>query len=581
MFKTSPLPFALALALLAAEPATSHAQDAGALVDKLVKKGVLSDQEAEEVRADMTRDFATTPAGKINLSSSITELKLYGDFRLRYQYDAREAQVASPNHDEQRSRFRYRLRLGADVALGEHWYAGFQLQSGQNADSGNQTFSNGFDNDALFISKAFFGWKNDWASVTIGKQKNPFYTTDMIWDTDINPAGVVETIAFHKLFGQAQGEHGVHAESAWELSLVAGQLWYQDNNEFSVGTDFKTDGYLFIEQLIGTYRFSKDVSVTLAPAYMTFTASHLTGLRGENSFSDAGNVLSTTTTQTTKTKRNRLVVNYDAAGNISGGTLQPFTVTATQVSSPTTTAVKAGSSSGSSTRTVTTDQVRDGATVNLTAAQAKAQAASLGLAATGPVNGQTQRDIDGVGVTTTNSVTLPAVTGETRKLSILTAPGDISFKIGSLKTKVYWDFAYNIDGEGRYNDIYQLRTGNAATDAYRRYKTEDGLAWLVGFQLGETKKQGDWSVLFNYRRTGIASIDPNLNDSDFALSELNTQGFTLRLSYQLAEACVIQLSGYTAWNLDKNLSGGRVTNGQALGQDNSINVVQFDVNIKF
>ena len=260
MFKTSPLQFAVALTLLAAGSITSHAQDAGALVDKLVKKGVLSSQEGEEVRADMMRDFATqTPAGKINISSSITELKLYGDLRMRYQYDDRQAQVAAPNHVDQRSRFRYRLRLGADVAFGENWFAGFQLQSGQNADSANQTFSNGFDNDGIFISKAFFGFKNDWGSVIVGKQKNPFYTTDLVWDPDINPAGVVETIAFHKLFGG-----GEVASSNWELSLVAGQLFYSDNNEFNIGTDLKTDGYLFVEQLIGTYRFSNDVSVTIA-----------------------------------------------------------------------------------------------------------------------------------------------------------------------------------------------------------------------------------------------------------------------------------------------------------------------------
>ena len=34
-----------------------------------------------------------TNAGKINLSSSITELKLYGDFRYRWTYDERKAQV--------------------------------------------------------------------------------------------------------------------------------------------------------------------------------------------------------------------------------------------------------------------------------------------------------------------------------------------------------------------------------------------------------------------------------------------------------------------------------------------------------
>ena len=82
MTKIPMLKLAVALTLVSAAVSPSHAQDAGALVDKLVKKGVLTDQEAEEVRADMMRDFSTqTNAGKINLSSSITELKLYGDFR--------------------------------------------------------------------------------------------------------------------------------------------------------------------------------------------------------------------------------------------------------------------------------------------------------------------------------------------------------------------------------------------------------------------------------------------------------------------------------------------------------------------
>ena len=129
MTKTPMLKLAVALTLFSAA-ATTQAQDAGALVDKLVKKGVLTDQEAEEVRADMMRDFSQTSAGKININSSVTEMKLYGDLRLRYQYDDREAQVAAPNHVDQRSRWRYRLRLGADVTLGENWFAGFQLQTG-------------------------------------------------------------------------------------------------------------------------------------------------------------------------------------------------------------------------------------------------------------------------------------------------------------------------------------------------------------------------------------------------------------------------------------------------------------------
>ena len=575
------LKLAVALTLFSAAAATTQAQDAGALVDKLVKKGVLSSQEGEEVRADMMRDFATqTAAGKINLNSSITELKLYGDLRVRYQYDDREAQVAAPNHVDQRSRWRYRLRLGADVALGDNWFAGFQLQTGPNSDSGNQTFSNGFDNDGIFISKAFMGWKKDWASVVIGKQKNPFYSTDLVWDPDINPGGIVETISLNKLFGGGHagpaggyGKDGktvappeIHSDSSWELSLVAGQLFYSDNNEFNFGTNLKTDGYLFVEQLIGTYHFTKNVSVTLAPAYMTFTASHLTGLRNETAFTDAGIFGPTVSTRTTTSTINTVQDTVNATGTATSRLVTPTTIT----SVVTTTTNPNGTTSTSTTATTvragtpTTTALSVGGTPGRQTTTATTVASASTATPAAPAPGS-----------------LPAVTGETRKLNILTAPGDISFKIGSLKTKVYWDFAYNIDGEGRYNDIYQLRTGNPATDAYRGYKTRDGIAWLAGVQLGETKKKGDWSVLANYRESGIASVDPNLNDSDFALGDLNTRGFKLSLGYQIADSVVLNLTGLMAWNLDRNLGGGRATNSPAIARDNAINVIQADINIKF
>ena len=63
----------------------AHAQDSGPLIDALVKKGILNDQEAEEIRADLIKDFGTTSAGKLNLSSALTELKLSGDARVRYE----------------------------------------------------------------------------------------------------------------------------------------------------------------------------------------------------------------------------------------------------------------------------------------------------------------------------------------------------------------------------------------------------------------------------------------------------------------------------------------------------------------
>ena len=53
--------------------ARTQAQDAGALLDLLVKKRIITDQEAEEVRSELVKEVATTPAGKWKISAPITE----------------------------------------------------------------------------------------------------------------------------------------------------------------------------------------------------------------------------------------------------------------------------------------------------------------------------------------------------------------------------------------------------------------------------------------------------------------------------------------------------------------------------
>src|SRR5438067_1939395 len=83
MFMKRFLFFALAMSIL--PMSMLHAQDAGALLDLLVKKKIITDQEAEEVRAELTKEISTTSAGKWKLSSPITEIELYGDARMRYE----------------------------------------------------------------------------------------------------------------------------------------------------------------------------------------------------------------------------------------------------------------------------------------------------------------------------------------------------------------------------------------------------------------------------------------------------------------------------------------------------------------
>lgn len=544
MTKSTIVTLALASALILGSGAAAFAQgDSGALVDALVRKKILTAQEGEDIRADLIKENAATTAGKINLSNSITELKIYGDIRLREQYEnidpqfepprtAADGAIATdpttgkpiykkgssgfgnPQQGVQQDRFRFRLRLNADFKFTEGFFGGVQLQTNSASDSGNQTYGassaaggQAFGNYGIYISRAFFGWQNsDWGLTIIGgKQANPFYTTDLVWDPDINPDGITESLAIHKLVvgchseqaGYSKDGYGKDAKSVvstvqeelpWELTLNMGQLIYADNIEDAVGTDFNTDAWLFVEQAVASYKVTPDVKVTIAPGYMTYTNGNVTA----------------------------------ASDSV------PF--------------------------------------VNSTG--------SNGLA---------------------HSVT--------RDLSIVTAPGDVSFKVCGIATKVLWDFAYNFRGTDRYNN--ELGGTHASfnspaepllsTDPTGRHRAfhsgADDLAWLAGFALGTNKKAGDWSIFANFRQTGIASIDPNLNDSDFALSYLNTQGYKVGLAYNITDFCVAGVTWYDAWNLRKDLFGGEATpalnssgkivQDQNIANGNQIQVLQVDLSVKF
>src|SRR5258707_12876604 len=91
----------------------ARAQDAGALLDLLVKKKIITDQEAEEVRAELTKQYAETSAGKWKLSSPITELELYGDARLRYKNPSGQTGGGGspPNAWPEAKRQTHRLRI--------------------------------------------------------------------------------------------------------------------------------------------------------------------------------------------------------------------------------------------------------------------------------------------------------------------------------------------------------------------------------------------------------------------------------------------------------------------------------------
>src|SRR6202171_6274480 len=211
MFTKRFLVIALAMSFALSTMSILRAQDAGALLDLLVKKRLITDQEAEEVRAELTKEVSSTSAGKWKLSSPITELELYGDIRLRYQYNggrtaddtpvARPASGVAGMHDwQERSRERYRLRLGLRGTLADDWFFGVRLETNANSRSTNVTFGDEASggpfskgSDGINVGQAYLGYKGfKEITLTAGRMPNPLVTTSMIWDADINPEGIAE-----------------------------------------------------------------------------------------------------------------------------------------------------------------------------------------------------------------------------------------------------------------------------------------------------------------------------------------------------------------------------------------------------
>jgi len=551
--------FALALILSPVPAFAQSAADFKALEQQIqALQGKVDKLQREQ--ADSTVSYSGTAAAakdviqesNIKLSSGVTELKLYGDLRFRYQYDQFHPEVEVPSLvTDDRNRVRFRLRIGADVQLGDQFFAGVTLATGQAADSNNQTYTEGYDNYSIYVDKAFAGWTpNDWLTIILGKQANPFYTTDLVWDPNITPQGAVETLDLSKAF--------LPDNSRLSLELISMQGVFFQGGSFTVGSD---NAWQFVEQLKASYSFNKDVSMTFAPGFMVETDASLTGLQNSQDFSKTTDELTApagvqvqTTTTTTETK----TVKYAANGEPS--------ITLTPVN--TTTTVTTTEPATGPTRTVTTQTSNTQTQVTIPfGAKGNPLKTNLALANKTFVTTTTS----GGGTTTVTSPTGAAPADESRDLAILTAPGDVSFKLGGVATKLYWDFAYNTEGAHRATDEYFLST----------HSSEDDYAWLVGLQIGDNIHAGDWSLYANYRRVGMDSIDPNLNDSNFALSYLNVQGIKIAVAYNFTDSLVGDITYYHSWLLDHGITGGEATGGASLANAKTTDVLQVDLNLKF
>jgi Putative porin len=431
---------------------------------------------------------------------------------------------------------------GKEYLLAGGFFGGVQLSTSDNRDAATQnaTFTGGYDNYNVYISRAFMGWRpTSGLTFIAGRQDNPFYTTsDFFLGVDFGLNGMVERLDLHKFINLTFGGSGSGGEpdaggakqpmaalpappNELQPSLIDGQFIFFHNNQDLNFNQGKDDAYQFETQLLTRLKLlGGKLTITEAPGIW---------------------VANSATLGTTK-----LLTSTETLGQTQNGIFNTATFTKGQ---PDPTALQAYGSIPASP--------------------------GSGAGTLGSLN-----NFD------------PFPISQRDELFIL-SPGDITYNLGRVPIMLYWDMSYNVLGDDRFNSVYgplyskvtYVATSPGVTPVYSKRaqpSLEDNLAWLVGLKIGKNDRAGDFSVSGDYRRIGIDSMDPNINTDDFGMSNLNTQGFRVTAAVNLTDFLVLGFTGWFSWNLDSDLYGGYATGPFfPIASANSNQVFAVDLGLKF
>jgi hypothetical protein len=516
------------------------------LLDLFVKKGYVTQQEAEQVEAEAQSMQTNGPASELpspskwKITQGIKSVQLYGDIRFRY-----EGRIASDPADNSidLQRIRVALRFGLRGDAFDDFYYGLRLETasnprspwvtlGQSANSSPYQGPFGKSTENLNIGQVYIGWRpNDWLDVTIGKMPNLLYTTPMLWDTDINPEGAVERLKY--TVGQA------------DFFANLGQYLYADFNPYDaspgLGINIGTTGigqdnediFMFAWQGGFTYHVTSDVSAKFAATIYNYT-----GLRKSTG---GGN------TATSPYFGDTYV--GEGAYYLEGGT-------------------------GSS--------------------------AAPGYAGYTP--GQQYNTLPGDG-----SLSYPFNQVGLNDLLVLDFPMEFNFKINnSIAARIFGDFAYNLEGADRaraaastYSAIIsnnQSLGGLAQSHSFAP-QTQDVKAYQFGLGFGSddmvygpteglvygsSTHKHDWEIRTYWQHVEQYALDPNLIDSDFFEGRENMEGVYAAIAYALSDNVIMTVRyGYARRINDLLGTGG---DNQDIPQINPIEhyyLIQADATLRF
>jgi Putative porin len=184
--------------------------------------------------------------------------RIASDVGLRSEYIHNEGFAANDTtqKDDHRVRWRARLRFGGEYDLGKSVTAGLRLSTGDNSypSSGWSSFSDSFRRDLIQVDRAYVNWQASRdVQIRVGAEANPLFTpTEMLWDADVQPAGLAEVLK--------AGKSG--------LVLTAGQFMLREYRTRSASND--ENSWLFANGLAYTPSSLKAVKLTVGLSHYAY-----------------------------------------------------------------------------------------------------------------------------------------------------------------------------------------------------------------------------------------------------------------------------------------------------------------------
>lgn len=202
----------------------------------------------------MARDNAAALAYRnVETSNTVGAMTRAADFGVANNLTNPSAGTASAYTLDDRERLRVRARLGMRAIVNEQVQAGFRIVTGSATDrvSTNQTLGNNFNKYSVFLDRAYLTYEpTSWASITGGRIANPWFSTDLVWDENLNFEGVAATFRERQQrmtfkpfatvgYFPIRADNPPRADNRWLSGVQGGFEWdVNSNTRFKLGAAY-------------------------------------------------------------------------------------------------------------------------------------------------------------------------------------------------------------------------------------------------------------------------------------------------------------------------------------------------------